>query len=69
MIKRFPTLVSMMFETLEASDMAVMGTGMETLGFIATTLKGKYMLQSQGFCSNIYLTESKYKLQQTNMSY
>ncbi|XP_034241608.1 26S proteasome non-ATPase regulatory subunit 5-like isoform X1 [Thrips palmi] len=48
MVKRFPTLVSMMFETLEASDMAVLGTGMETLGFIATTLKGKYMLQSQG---------------------
>ena len=48
MVKRFPTLVSMMFETLEASDLAVMGTGMETLGFIATTLKGKYMLQSQG---------------------
>lgn len=48
MMKRFPALVSMMFETLEASDLAVVGTGMETLGFIATTLKGKYMLQSFG---------------------
>ncbi|KAK3929901.1 26S proteasome non-ATPase regulatory subunit 5, partial [Frankliniella fusca] len=48
MIKRFPSLVSMMFETLEAGDPAVLGTGMETLGFIATTLKGKYMLQSLG---------------------
>lgn len=48
MIKRFPSLVSMMFETLESSDLAVVGTGMETLGFIATTLKGKYMLQSFG---------------------
>ncbi|XP_026294431.1 26S proteasome non-ATPase regulatory subunit 5-like [Frankliniella occidentalis] len=48
MIKRFPSLVSMMFDTLDASDLAVVGTGMETLGFIATTLKGKYMLQSLG---------------------
>lgn len=48
MLKRFPGLVSMMFETLETNDYAVLGTGMETLGFIATSLKGKYMLQSLG---------------------
>ncbi|KAJ1525668.1 hypothetical protein ONE63_008886 [Megalurothrips usitatus] len=48
MMKKFPTLVSMMFETLESNDLAILATGMETLGFIATTLKGKYMLQSLG---------------------
>jgi 26S proteasome non-ATPase regulatory subunit 5 len=44
----YPTIVTALFETFDNSDLVLLGVAMETVGYIGTTVEGKYMLESLG---------------------
>ncbi|GLG97513.1 hypothetical protein R5R35_011825 [Gryllus longicercus] len=44
----YPRMVAALFETFDTSDMVLLGVAMETIGYIATSVEGKYMLYNLG---------------------
>jgi hypothetical protein len=44
----YPTMVMALFETFDNPDLVLLGVAMETVGYIGTTVEGKYMLESLG---------------------
>jgi 26S proteasome non-ATPase regulatory subunit 5 len=44
----YPTIVMALFETFDSPDLVLLGVAMETVGYIGTTVEGKYMLESLG---------------------
>lgn len=44
----YPSMVSALFETFDTSDMILLGVAMETVGYIATSVEGKFMLHNLG---------------------
>ena len=47
-------MVNALFETFESPDLVLLGVAMETVGYIGTSVEGKYMLASLG---KLYSTE------------
>jgi hypothetical protein len=41
-------MVMTLFETFDSPDLVLLGVAMETVGYIGTSVEGKYMLESQG---------------------
>jgi hypothetical protein len=44
----YPNVVTALFETFDNPDLVVLGVAMETVGYIGTSVEGKYMLDSLG---------------------
>jgi 26S proteasome non-ATPase regulatory subunit 5 len=44
----YPNMVTTLFETFDSPDLVLLGVAMETVGYIGTSVEGKYMLESQG---------------------
>jgi len=44
----YPNVVTALFETFDNPDLVLLGVAMETVGYIGTSLEGKYMLDSLG---------------------
>ncbi|KAJ9587033.1 hypothetical protein L9F63_019375, partial [Diploptera punctata] len=44
----YPAMVKALFETFQSPDLVLLGVAMETVGYIGTTVEGKYMLASLG---------------------
>lgn len=44
----YPRVVMALFETFDNPDLVLLGVAMETVGYIGTTVEGKYMLESLG---------------------
>lgn len=44
----YPAMVKALFETFESPDLVLLGVAMETVGYIGTSVEGKYMLGSLG---------------------
>jgi len=44
----YPNVVTALFETFDNPDLVLLGVAMETVGYIGTSVEGKYMLDSLG---------------------
>lgn len=44
----YPNMVTTLFEMLDNPDLVLLGVAIETVGYIGTSVEGKYMLESQG---------------------
>lgn len=44
----YPNMVTTLFEMFDNPDLVLLGVAMETVGYIGTSVEGKYMLESQG---------------------
>ncbi|XP_069676869.1 26S proteasome non-ATPase regulatory subunit 5 isoform X3 [Periplaneta americana] len=42
----YPNIVTTLFETFDSPDLVLLGVAMETVGYIGTSVEGKYMLDS-----------------------
>lgn len=49
----YPKVIEMIFNTVKESDQSLVCVALETVGYIATTPKGKQMLQKQGYLNSI----------------
>lgn len=45
---KYPVVASALFEVLESSDHTIVGVALDTLGYIASSVEGKYALQALG---------------------
>jgi len=48
----YPNVVTALFETFDNPDLVLLGVAMETVGYIGTSVEGKYMLDSLGDMMN-----------------
>jgi 26S proteasome non-ATPase regulatory subunit 5 len=48
MSAEYPNVVTALFETFDSPDLVLLGVAMETVGYIGTSVEGKYMLDSLG---------------------
>ncbi|XP_058791738.1 26S proteasome non-ATPase regulatory subunit 5 [Phymastichus coffea] len=46
---RYPPVISALFEVIESNDQTLLAIALDTLGYISTTVKGKYALQDLGY--------------------
>lgn len=44
----YPGVLTALFETFDNPDLVLLGVAMETVGYIGTSVEGKYMLNSVG---------------------
>lgn len=44
----YPSVLTALFETFDNPDLVLLGVAMETVGYIGTSVEGKYMLDSLG---------------------
>jgi 26S proteasome non-ATPase regulatory subunit 5 len=44
----YPNMVTTLFETFDSPDLVLLGVAMETVGYIGTSVEGKYVLERQG---------------------
>ncbi|GFG29907.1 hypothetical protein Cfor_09925 [Coptotermes formosanus] len=52
MSAEYPNVVTALFETFDSPDLVLLGVAMETVGYIGTSVEGKYMLDSLGDMMN-----------------
>ena len=47
-IEEYTAVLTALFETFDNPDLVLLGVAMETVGYIGTSVEGKYMLNSVG---------------------
>lgn len=45
---RYPVIISALFEVIDSGDQNIVGTALDTLGFVSASVEGKYALQALG---------------------
>ncbi|XP_001605001.1 26S proteasome non-ATPase regulatory subunit 5 [Nasonia vitripennis] len=45
---RYPVVISSLFEVIESDDQTILAIALDTLGYVSSTVKGKYALQELG---------------------
>lgn len=48
LFSKYPAIISALFEVIDSGDQNILGSALDTLGFVASSVEGKYALQSLG---------------------